>query len=158
MRKLKWIMLSVAVASMSFFTSCDKGEENTPSDVSGTYTGTLTVAVITGDEESDATAVLTKNDNVYTLQLKDLKVMGGGIEIGDVDITNIAISDKNELSGGTPQAIDVELPETMGGTEVTVNVALESGLVVNNTLTFALKITEVPVMETVVVGFVGSKK
>ena len=165
-------MLFMAVATMPVFTSCDKdddkkGNGNGNGAIGGTYTGTI--SVITGN--SDATANLTKISDKYSLTLMDLKIAtppapiptnGAIIEIGDVTIENITISN-GQLSDGDEISVPVTLPEGLlglpgvTGTEITLKVALTSGAIVKDNLKFALKVSDVPMIQTVDVMFDGNK-
>ena len=175
MRNLKLMMFFMAVATMPFFTSCsnDKDDDKGNADVSGTYTGKITVMMTA--ETPNSVAVLKKTEEVYTLQLEKLNIVapfppgteGSVVAIGDVSITNVKAAD-GKLSGGDEKSISVTLPPALadmndGVAEVTVKVSLTNGTVSGNNLKFTLnvevpmKINGVSTIMPVSVSFDGNK-
>jgi hypothetical protein len=167
MRKLTWIMLSAAIASMSFFTSCDKDKDNTPTGIAGTYEGKTTITML-GD--TTATAVLEKKSDTYTLTLKDfvVKTPFAALEVGDVAFAGITQAN-TKLSGNGEETIDVALPPVLsamvGGLEsIPVKVTFSEGTIVANALEFTINvdlsaIAAIPAaFQQLPVAFVGSKQ
>ena len=164
MRNLKLMLFFMTVAMTPFFTNCSK-DKNETVDVSGTYTGTIKIDVI-GVETPNSIAVLTKTGEKYTLQLQNLNfdlstmIPSTIVAIGDVSITNVAISN-GILSGGDEKSIDVTLPPALaamaGATEVTVKVSLVNGTISDNNLKFTLIVNDVPAITTVPVSLDGNK-
>jgi hypothetical protein len=177
MRKLQWIMLSAAIASMSFFTSCDKDDDKKPStdltdstsvvDLSGTYEGKTTITLL-GD--TTATAVLEKKSDTYTLTLKDfvVKTPFAALEVGDVSFAGIAQAN-TKLSGNGEETIEVALSPVLsamvGGLEsIPVKVTFSEGTIVGKALEFTLNvdlsaISAIPAaFQQLPVAFVGSKQ
>lgn len=172
MKTLKWMMLFMAVTTMPLLTGCSKDNDDndndrdkTPVDVSGAYIGKIS----NGLGENDATAVLTKTGDNYSLSLTDLNIItpqmqpmnGAVIGIGDVTILNVSISD-GSLSGGNEISLEVTLPPALaqlnGGVEkVTLKVSLESGIVSGDNLKFTLVVSDLPIMGETEVNFNGDK-
>lgn len=161
MKTLKLMMLFMAVATMPLLTSCGDDNKDTPTDVTGTYTGTITALTVA----SPAEAVVAKTGDNYSLSLEDLNIsaMGAVIEIGDVIIPNVTITN-GVLSGGTSQDMEITLPDIFAGMpgvpddlKITLTVSLVNGTVSGKNLKFKLNITNVPVMQSVPVDFDGNK-
>ncbi|MDR1729875.1 MAG: calycin-like domain-containing protein [Prevotellaceae bacterium] len=169
MKTLKWMTLLMAIATMPLFTGCSKdddkndgdgsgGGEQTATDVSGTYDGTISAM----DESSDATSVLKKTDNSYSLSFTNLNIaaMNMIIEIGDVTIPKVTVSSEGKLSGGEKISKEVTLPPAlvaMSGMETaTVDVTLTSGEITGNNLKFELNVFVVVMNMNVPVNFDGN--
>ncbi len=161
MKTLKFMMIGMAVAAMSLFASCDKGNDE-PKSVTKNYAGTMQVNAGLFGENVNAHAKLVTTGNKSELTLNNVSVdipapLNVTLEIGDVTIKNIA-NNAGVLTEGDEQTIIVQMPapmNTMYG--VPVKVSLSTGAVTNSTLTFALDIKETPAPMPIVVTFNGNE-
>ncbi len=163
MKTLKFMMIGMAVAAMSLFASCDKGNDE-PKSVTKNYAGTMQVNAGLFGENVNAHAKLVTTGNKSELTLNNVSVdipapLNVTLEIGDVTIKNIA-NNAGVLTEGDEQTIIVQMPapmNTMYPNGVPVKVSLSTGAVTNSTLTFALDIKETPAPMPIVVTFNGNE-
>ena len=136
----------------------DNKEPIVITDVTGSYIGTMSAM----GESNNAAAELTKNNDSYLLSFTNLniKAMGMVLEVGDVTIPNVTVSE-GKLSGGDKITMEVVLPPTLAMMtqmqKANVDVSLTSGAVVGNNLKFELSVYIVVMDMNVPVNFDGNK-
>lgn len=144
-----------ALFSVTLFASCSDDDEigNNPSsdtdsdvidideDIAGNYGGTLTIlvdgTVVSGDDGiKQNVTVAAAGDASISLSITDFSFLG--IEVGDIELADCPLASTDD--GGysfTADPIDV----TSTDSTLTCSVTLESGTIVNDTLSFDLSIS-----------------
>ena len=102
MKKNSFFYVFAVLCTMPFFTSCSDDDEDTPvvipvsEEIAGNYKGTLDVTVDGQKLASVAQriSVAESGDNAINLSIADFSFLG--IEVGDIDLNNCALTPNGE--------------------------------------------------------------
>ena len=145
MKKNLFFYVFAVLCTMPFFTSCSDDEENAPvvipidEEIAGNYGGTLEIqlsgVVISGDGIAQNINVTKAGDNAISLSIVDFSFVG--VQVGDINLENCPLVSTGENSYSfTADPFDLASED---GT-MTCTVTLNTGTIVNETLTLDLSI------------------
>ena len=154
--------LLLASAALIGLTSCEKDKALTVDDVTGTYSGQMTVSVgDTPGEPADDEIIISKvSDNAVSLKIEDFSFMT--LNVGDVTLSNCTLTPAGEdsftLSGSETLNLSVNLGEM--SIPLTAEANITSGTIdatdVNLSLSISTSAMGAAAME-VTVTFKGTK-